>query len=42
MRRRRYAAFALVTTALALSVAAASQPTVSIPEFWNEALLHDY
>ena len=41
---RRRSAGALVAIAIALMVSAglATQPAVSIPEFWSEELLHDY
>ena len=36
------AALTLAATALLAVAGTASQPAVSIPEFWNEELLHDY
>jgi mono/diheme cytochrome c family protein len=42
VKRLHRAAFSIVTAALAVSAGAASQPAVSIPDFWNEAALHDY
>jgi hypothetical protein len=38
---RRHAA-AVAAAAMVFSAAAASQPAVVIPEFWSDALLHDY
>ncbi len=40
-RRLRHAAFAVAAAAVVVS-AGAAQPTVTIPEFWSEELLHDY
>ena len=42
MKRLRRALFAVAAAAIVVSVGAASQPAVSIPEFWSEELLHDY
>jgi hypothetical protein len=38
----RRTTFALAAAAMAVSAGTASQPTVTIPEFWSEELLHDY
>lgn len=35
-------ASALAAVSIAASAGSVSQPAVSIPEFWNEQLLHDY
>jgi hypothetical protein len=42
MRVLRRTAFALAAAAMVVSATTASQPTVTIPEFWSEELLHDY
>jgi hypothetical protein len=41
-RPLRRAAFAVAAAALAVASGAASQLSVTIPEFWSEELLHDY
>ena len=40
-RRLRPAALAVIAAAVVVSTGAV-QPTVTIPEFWSEELLHDY
>ncbi len=35
-------AFAIAAVSIVASAGSISQPAVAIPEFWNEALLHDY
>lgn len=42
MTRRLLLALSALVAAIAATVGAASQLTVTIPEFWSEELLHDY
>ncbi len=42
MRRSVRATFVVLAAVLVVSAGAASQPAAAIPEFWSEALLHDY